>query len=271
MNNKFAPINPNLSYWQKQVKPLFADLAWNIPEQKTGSIAVIGGNSQSFSNVIRTSEFLQRTFPIKQVTAVLPDALRSKIPVVENIAFVGSTASGSIAKSYDLEQHLENSDAAILAGDLSKNAETAIALAQLLPLSTHPLFLTRDSIDLLASASTQLLNHPQLFLIGSMLQLQKIFRSVYYPRMILLSQPLLPVLETLHKFTLTYTSTTIVTLHQDNVIVAHSGNISTTHLLGTDYSPISIWSGQLTAKIAALNLFNPHKSFEATTAALLYK
>lgn len=268
--SNFAPINSNLSYWQKQTKPLFADLAWNIPEQKTGSVAVVGGNSQSFSNIVRTAEFLSRTFPIKQVTTVLTDTLRNKLPVVENINFVKSTTSGSLAKSPELENYIYNSDATLIAGDLSKNAETAIAFAQVLPQSTHPLILTRDSIDALSPAATQLLNHPQLFLVGSMLQLQKVFRSVYYPRMILLSQPLLPVLETLHKFTLSYPAT-LVTLHQDNIIVAHAGQISTTHLSDTDYTPLSIWSGQLAAQITALNLFNPHKPFEATTAALLYK
>ena len=101
-----------------------------------------------------------------------------------------------------------------------------------------------------------------------MAQLQKLFRAVYYPRMILLSQPLVPTIETLHKFTLTY-PVTLLTFHQDNIIVAQSGEVSTTHLVDTGYSPISLWSGQLAARITALGLYNPKQSFAATTAAIL--
>ena len=52
----FATINRSFDYWQKQTKPLFTDLIWNIPEQKTGRVNVIGGNLQNFSTVIRTAE-----------------------------------------------------------------------------------------------------------------------------------------------------------------------------------------------------------------------
>ncbi len=86
----------------------------------------------------------------------------------------------------------------------------------------------------------------------------------------MLSQPLLPVIETLHKFTLSY-PVTILTFHQENIIVASNGNITTTHIHDTDYTPISLWSGQLAIKVAALNLYNPNEPFKATTAAILYK
>ena len=110
----FAKLNSDLSYWQKQAKPLFADLAWNIPEQKTGRVAVIGGNSQNFANVIRTAEFMSQSFPLKQVTAILPETLRSKVPTSENISFTTATNAGSFAKSYALQQVVENADYALL-------------------------------------------------------------------------------------------------------------------------------------------------------------
>lgn len=274
----FAKLDNNLSYWQKQVKPLFPDLAWNIPEQKTGQITVIGGDSQSFHSVIRLAEFLDHNFPLREVSIFLPDTLRGQLPPLPNITFAPSTESGSFAKSFDLRSSVKTGDFTLLAGDLSKNSATAIALSDAItsliannqddaPLK--PLLLTRDSVDLLAESAAELLKHPRLFLVASMAQLQKVFRAVYYPRMIMLSQPLLPVVETLHKFTLSYPAT-IVTFHQNQIIVANSGDVTTTPIENTRYTPLSLWSGQLAGKIAALNLYNPNQPLKATTAAILF-
>lgn len=267
----FAKINSDLSYWKKQAKPLYSDLTWNIPEQKTGHVAIIGGNASGFSSVIRLSEFMSQNFPFSAITTILPDALRGKLPVLPGLEFAISTSSGSFAKSALLQSAFDASDAVLLAGDLSRNSETAIALSDMInPKNSYPLIIARDSVDLLAPEGANWLIRPNTFIVASMLQLQKLFRNIYYPRMILLSQPLLPVLETLHKFTLTY-PVTLLTFHQDNIIVACAGEISTTHLTDTKYSPIGLWSGQLAARILALNLYNPNKPFEATTAAVLYQ
>lgn len=266
----FAPISNDLSFWKKQAKPLFPDLAWNIPEQKIGTISVVGGNAQSFSGVVRTTEYLTHTFPIKYVNLILPDVLRDKLPSLENLNFTASTASGSFAKSRVLNEYFDSSDFTFLAGDLSHNAETAIAITDAIKDSAKPLLISRDSIDLLAPTASQIIMHHNLILFCSMPQLQKIFRSLFYPRMITLSSPLVPIIETLHKFTLSY-PVTILTFHQGNIIVAHAGQVSTTHIVDTNFTPISLWSGQLAAKIVALNLFNPGHPFEATTAAILFK
>ncbi len=280
----FAPLSSDLSYWQKQSQPLFPNLAWNIPEQKTGHVAIVGGNSQGFATVIRIAEFLSQNFPFSSVNALLPDALRGKLPPLSNITLLPSTSSGSFAKSYQLQTAIQSANASLVIGDLSRNAATAIALADAItpttttsnatnnsasPPSYSPLVLARDSVDLLAGEAARWLTRPNTFVVASMAQLQKLFRAIYYPRMILLSQPLLPVLETLHKFTLSY-PTTILTFHQENLIVAHAGQITTTHLVDTDYSPISLWSGQLAARVMAFNLYTPNHPLKATTAALLY-
>lgn len=267
----FATINSNLSYWQKQESPLYPDLSWNIPEQRKGNVIVIGGNSQNFSTPIRITEFLENEFPFNTVKLLLPDALRGKIPILNSIELLPSTASGSFAASERLRIFAEKSDATLVIGDLSKNSSTAVAIAK--AIRPHedpkPLILARDSVDLLASDAEDWLTRQNTIIIASMAQLQKIFRAIYYPRMIMLSQPLIPVLETLHKFTLSY-PITIVTFHQENIIVANSGNITTTHIADTNYSPISLWSGQLASKILGMNLFNPNKQLAASTATLLY-
>ena len=273
----FAALPTDLSYWQKQTKPLFADLLWNIPERHTGKAMVVGGNSNSFATPARTAEFLARTFPFAAVTTILPDALRNKLPPAANVEFAPSTESGSFAKSPVLEEFFTAADAVLVAGDLSKNSATAIALASAIratipdqsDVQPSPLVLTRDAVDSLAPEMPTLLTRSNFYLLTSLPQLQKVFRAVYYPKMVLLSAPLLPLVETLHKFTLSY-PVTVITLHQEQIIVATGGKVITTPLDHTDYSPLSLWNGQFASRILALNYYNPKQPLGATAAAVLH-
>jgi len=276
MSSNFANLPKDLKYWQKQDHvALFQNLDWNFPEQKTDTIAVIGGNSQNFRVPVRLSEYLTK-FPFKNITSILPDALRPKFPDhLPNLIFTPSTESGSFAESPLFEDSAASADFAIFAGDLTKNSITAITVSKALTKilspdsNSHGAIITRDAVDLLTPEIGSFLNSEQLFIIASMSQLQKIFRSVYYPKMIMLSQPLLPTIETLHKFTLSY-ATTILTFHEGQIIVASHGQISTTPIMNTTYNPISIWNGELVAKVACFNLWNPGRPFESATSAILY-
>lgn len=267
----FAPFQSDLSYWQKQTKPLFADLLWNLPEQKSGSIVIVGGNSQGFSTPVRVAEFIKQNLPFQHVSLLLPDSLRGKVPTLSNVELLPATESGSFAKSGELNNLVAQADASLFIGDFSKNAATTIALNAAIKSSEtpKPLLVTRDSVGLLSTEAKTWLERPQTFLVASMAQLQKVFQAIYYPRMVLLSQPLMPIIETLHKFTLTY-PLTLVTFHQENIIVAQNGKVVTTPIENTEYSPISLWSGQLASKILALNFYNPGHALEATSAAVLY-
>lgn len=275
----FAPINSDLSYWQKQNRPLFADLAWNIPERKTGRLAVVGGNSQNFATVIRTSEYLAEHFPFETVATFLPDTLRGKLPTLPNLTFCAATTTGSFAKSPELNQALSDYASTLLIGDLSKNSATSVALSEAITRAVRDdtanetprsLIIARDAVDSLLTEMPTILNRPRTLIIASMVQLQKIFRTVYYPKMILLTQPLVPAVESLHKFTLTYPAT-ILTFHQDQIIVAHQGQVSTTHITDTKYTPLALWTGQLAADLTALNFYNPEHPYAASTAAILLK
>jgi len=80
--------------------------------------------------------------------------------------------------------------------------------------------------------------------------------------------PMNQLIETLHKFTITY-PVMIVTYHDDQVVVAKGGEVVTTELKNTEYNPINIWSGDLVTKIAALMLWNANKSFAVAVSAIL--
>lgn len=258
----------NLDYWLKSDRALFTDLLWHIPEQKTGTLQVIGGNVNNFVNAVKQTEFLS-SLPIREVRLLLPDSLRSKIPPVVGVNFAPSTDSGSFATSAELKAAVDSADLTLLTGDFSKNSITAIALASAIQSSVKPVILARDTIDLVVNSAEDFMEKENLTIILTMVQLQKLLRNLLYPKMILLSSPLLPVVEILHKFTLSYPAT-IFTFHQGHIIIAESGKVVTIDINNTNYSPIGLFVDNLASKIAALQLFNPSQKFEATQSALFW-
>ncbi|MBR0488289.1 hypothetical protein IJJ39_01270 [Candidatus Saccharibacteria bacterium] len=258
-----------MDYLHKYTENPFRDLLWNIPEQKQGTISVIGGNQGSFRTPVKTAEFLSANYPIKTVNLVLPDALRGKLPSLDNFLYLSSTESGSFGDADELARIIGSSDYNLLAGDFSKNSVTRDALVAACQSSKKPTLITRDAVDLIAeSASDSLLMNENLVFFASIPQLQKLFRAVYYPKMLLQSQSFIQIADTIHKFTLSY-PIQIVTQHNLQIIVAKNGNIYSTPLENTSYTPLSFFIGDLSGKIAALNLFNPNNFEKATIAAIM--
>ena len=257
-----------MDYWQKLSKNPFDDLAWNLPEVKQGSVSIFGGNDKSFNTEIRISEKFLSNTKIKDVKLILPDALKNKLPPVENFLFVKSTDSGSLADSPGLTASVNLSDFNLFLGDFSKNSITEQAVGSACVSAEKPMLLTRDTIDLIANGNPEnLLEKEPVVIFASMAQLQKLFHAALYPKMILLSMSLMQAAETLHKFTLSY-PVTVVTFHSGSIIVAKDGIIYSVPIEQTSYSPITLWTGELATKIIELNLFNPNNFQKATVAAL---
>lgn len=247
------------------------DILWNIPERKQGTVNIIGGNEKNFRASVRVAEYLSVKYPVESALMVLPDALKYTLPPLNNIIFLKSTESGTFANNDELKETMDVADYNLLVGDFSKNSATARAVANACQNAKKPLLLTRDTIDLITEGKLeQILMNENLVLLGSLIQLQKVFRTVYYPKVLLLSQSLIQVADALHKFTLSY-PTSIVTLHSGQVIVARNGKIIAVPLEKTGYSPLSLWEGELAAKIVALNLYNPNNFLKATTMALFLR
>lgn len=245
------------------------NLLWNIPEQPMGTANVIGGNLQSFSTPVKIAEFLNTKCKIQTVNLILPDTLRNKLPDLPNIVFLASTDSGSLASEEEIVSTMNDADYNLIIGDLSKNSITGKAIAEACKKTGKPVLITRDAVDFLAeNVSESVLMNDNLVLMASMVQLQKLLRAVYYPRMITLTAPFTNVVETLHKFTLSY-PVSLITLHNGQILVAKNGNVAASGLNNTSFSPISFWSGELAAKIVALNLFNPNNFVEATMSAII--
>ena len=258
-----------MDFLQKLDKNPYKDLYWNIPsEQKNGVVSVIGGNGQNFRTPMKTAEFMNQEFPLKEVKVALPDVLKSKLPPLDNLVFLKTTDTGSFSEADEIKNVIESVDFSLIVGDMSKNAITAKIFEKALLDSKRPVILTRDAVDLAAEGKMErLLMRENLTIFGSIPQWQKIFKNVLYPKILIASQSILQVAEAFHKFTLSY-PVQVVVFHDGQILISKNGKVTLIPLVQTKYSPLTIWNGDLACNIVALNLYNPDKFLEATAAAV---
>ena len=259
----------NFDYWHKQQssKPLFPDIEWQKPEQRAlaGKLLIVGGNKLGFAAVAQAYNDAIAA-GVGECRVILPDALK---PVVDKLAFdclfVPSNPSGGMSKDalVQLQAAAAWADAILLIGDTGRNSETAITLEAFLASTDKQTVITRDAVDLLRGNTPQLLQRQRTTFIATLAQLQKILQSVYYPKTVLFSMSLMALVETLHKFTITY-PVTLVIFHHNHLVVAQQGQVSTTPW----EEPMLIWRGSVAAKVSVYMLQHPAKTFEAATAAL---
>jgi ADP-dependent NAD(P)H-hydrate dehydratase / NAD(P)H-hydrate epimerase len=257
-------------YWQRQgpLKPLFPDIEWNKPEQKSraGKLVIIGGNSGGFASLAESYQLALAT-GAGEAKILLPDTLQKLIPPsITDTMFMPSNPSGGFSKNAhsNFLAASQWADATLLIGDMGRNSETAMLCEMLLRETTRPLIITRDAVDLLKNAATQMLERENTVLVVSFAQLQKIFQAVYYPKVLTLSMQLSLLIEALHKFTITY-ACTVVTYHSDNLIIAHEGKIVTTPWTNT----MALWRGSVATKAACYLLWTPNRVLESITASFI--
>lgn len=259
----------DLSYWKKQTSeaPLFPDIEWSKPEQRAmaGKLGIVGGNKLGFAGVAEAYS-VATTAGVGHVRVLLPDVLRKTIPsAITDALFAPTNPSGSLTKDAHTEMAALGAwaDGILLIGDAGRSSETAILYEQFILDYPGSLVVTRDAVDLVKNSSQALVDRPKTLLIVSFAQLQKLFQSVYYPKVLTFSMQLINLVEALHKFTITY-PVTIAVLHKDTFIVAHDGEVVTTPW----DNPMAIWRGNTAAKAATYWLWSPGKPLEATVTAI---
>ena len=203
----------NNSFWQKQERsaPLFPDVAWSKPERRdlAGKLAIIGGNSQIFAAVAAAR---QTAFQVGagEVKVILPESLKKALPAsfttqLSDVIFSSAGPSGGFAAAA-LNDWLAAADWAnvvLFVGDSGANSETASLLETFLDHNQHtPVVITRDAVDLIKHSAESILRREPTHLVVSFSQLQKLFRSVYYPKVLTFNQGVKQIAETLHKFTI---------------------------------------------------------------------
>lgn len=257
-------------YWHRQdpKKPLFPDIEWQKPEQKSlaGQLLIVGGNAHGFAAVAQAHDDARKT-GIGECRVVLPDALKKTIDgSALDCIFVPTNPSGGITKDGlpQLKAAAAWASGILLIGDAGRNSETAIVYEQLLAgFPDKPTVITRDAIDLLKGAWPQLLERPQTVMVATFAQVQKIFQAVYYPKTVLFSMQLTTLVDSLHKFTVTYPAT-IVAFHQNQLLVASGGEVSTTPW----DDPMRIWRGSV-ATVASVYAVQHKNIFQVVTASVI--
>ena len=257
-------------YWHQQTadKPLYPDIEWSKPENRAnrGRLGIIGGNKLGFISVAESYMTALQT-GAGEVRVLLPDILRKSIPpTMTEVVFGSTNPSGGLATDALVEMKAVGdwSTGVLLIGDAGRNSETAILYENFVREYQGPLTVTRDAIDLLKNASAMVIERPGTLLVVSFAQLQKIFQSVYYPIVLTFSMQLTNLVESLHKFTIT-NPVTIAVLHQDTMVVASGGEVTTTPFS----EPMQIWRGRTATIAAAYWLWSPTKPLESVTTSLI--
>jgi NAD(P)H-hydrate repair Nnr-like enzyme with NAD(P)H-hydrate dehydratase domain len=260
----------DFDYWQKQApdKPLFPDIVWDKPEQKAlaGKLLLVGGSSSGFAAVAQAYQDSIKA-GIGECRAVLPDSLKKSIGAgTLDCVFVPTNQSGGMSKEGlpAIKAAAAWTDTILYIGDAGRNSETSIVYEQLLQAFPDKLnVITRDAADLVKADWPELLQQPKTIFIMTLAQLQKLFQAVYYPKTILFSMQLTNLVEALHKFTVTYPAT-IVVFHQDQMVVAQDGQVTSTPWL----EPMMIWRGTVAARAAVYAAHQPNKILKAITTSL---
>lgn len=258
------------SYWKKQTvdQPLFPDIEWGKPEQRAqaGKLGIIGGNKLGFAGVAEAYGIAKET-GVGEAKVLLPDALRKTVPrVITDALFADTNPSGSLSKDAlpDMKTLGGWAQSILLVGDAGRSSETAIAYEQFIADYHGQLVVTRDAIDLVKNSAQLLVERPDTVLVASFAQLQKLFQSVYYPKVLTFSMQLTNLVEALHKFTITY-PVTLVTLHKDTLLISCGGEVITMPWA----NPMAIWRGSVAARAACYWLWNPNKPSAAIATSVV--
>ena len=266
-------MSENLDYWHRQgTNKLFNDIDMMAPEQRrfAGKLLIIGGNKGMFFAVASALEAAKK-FGVGEVRALMPDALKNQVPSTPELYFAEAEASGAFGRLalQEMLRQAEWADAVLLIGDSGKNAETSLVFAEFMDKCQKPVYITRDAVETVTpSAADWAMRDYETGLLLTMPQLQKMLRTMYYPKVITLSMPTNQLVETLHKFTLSY-PVTVATFHNDLIVVAEKGAVVTQSISDTNLTPISIWSGALLVQAVVARLWNPEKDFHKVFSATL--
>lgn len=251
-------------FWlkQKDNEPLFKDIEWDKPEQKSiaGRLLIVGGTINGFSAVVKAHTIANET-GAGEIKVAIPDILKKTLPQDFNDGiFLPTNVSGSLSKESEIElfSAADWSNGILLIGDSGQNSETAILYDKLLDSTSNWVTITRDVIDLLMNSADKLVSRKNTNLVLNFSQVQKLFSKVYYPKILTFSMQFTSFIESVHKFTITY-PVTLTVLFSDKIIVANDGQV-----VSQEYKDMmSLVNGTLATKNATYLLWSPKKPLEA--------
>lgn len=255
------------TYWKRQTdKPLFPELEWNKPERRdhAGKLLIIGGDLHNLGAPASAFEFTKQA-GIGRIKLALPYKTRRLVgKTLPEALFLPSTASGEFSHAGEVEllDHAVWADSILMPGDNGRNSETTILFESILREYKELVVLTRDAVDILSHSPKVMFNRERTTLVVTFAQLQKLVKNYGELTALTFSMDLIKFVEFLHTFT-KKTASNIVTLHQNQIIVAVNGQISTKKVV--EESEPAHWRLKLASSAVCYQTWNPNKPFEALT------
>jgi ADP-dependent NAD(P)H-hydrate dehydratase / NAD(P)H-hydrate epimerase len=256
------------TFWQKQTpdKPLFPDLLWSRPEQRSaaGKLLIIGGNLHGFGAPAEAFVEAEKA-GAGTVRVILPDATRKTVGrIMEHVEYAPSTPSGSFSQKalVELLELAAWADGVLIAGDLGRNSETAILLEKFAQKYSGQLTLTKDAADYAITSPETIRSRSNTLLVLSFAGLQKLAGQLGFDRAFTFDMDILRFVDALHGFTKTF-GLHIVVKHLDQIYCAVNGRIISTKL----EEDLEIWRVKTAAHASVWWLQNPSKPLEALATA----
>lgn len=255
------------SYWLKQApdKPLFPEILWSRPENKSGAgkLAIIGGNSHGFGAPgIAYNE--SSSAGVGVVRVLLPDAVKKTVRhILPDADYAPSTPSGSFARKAlsDCLTLANWSDATLLAGDFGRNSETAVLLESFVQKYHGLLGVTQDAFDYFKTTPRLLVERPNTLLAISFAQLQKLYINLPSITAITYSMTDLQLAEALHSLTTEHPAA-IMVRHNEQLFMAFGGRVVSQKF------DTSIWRVKTAARASVFWLQNPVKTLESIASSV---
>jgi hypothetical protein len=259
----------NQDYWRQQEpgKLLFPDVEWSKPERRSarGKLLIVGGSAHGFAGVGKAYTVASET-GAGSIRLALPDVLEKKLPKDIDGIFLPTSSGGGIGKDGldDLMAAVDWADGVLLVGDSGQNSETTIMFEKIIKIAPKQKWftVTRDAVDLIRGMGEDLANQKNVNLVMSFAQIQKLFSSVYYPKILTHSMQLATVIDAMHKFTITY-PITLAMIHNDHLIVASDGEV----ISQNNANMMDLINGTVAAKSATYLLWDPTKPLEAIASS----
>lgn len=256
------------TYWFRQAgKLLFPELEWSRPETRalSGKLLIVGGNGYEFKAPANAyGDALEAG--VGTATVLLPNSMQKVVSdIFPEAEFAPSTPSGSLAREglalmLDLAQR---ADGVLLPGDIGRNSETTVLLESFLQKYMGQVTITREAADVLVQQPMQILQRNNTLLVLAMGQLRQLAGAAHYPQVFTTEMGLVRLVENLHGLTAKFPFH-IITRHQNQYIMAVSGQVSTTPVKTDE----PVWRLTTASRAAVWWLQNPSKPFESLTTAI---
>lgn len=264
----------DVTYWQKQgSEPLYSELEWNKPERRdqAGRVIIVGGSTHALNAPAKAYEHIKKQ-GIGEAKIALPEKTKKILgPTLLDAIFLPSTPSGELSQdgNEELLHSTQWADTVLCAGDVGRNSQTTILLESLLRSYAGNIVITKDAIDSMSNHPNALFERSNTVLVVSFSQLQRLIKNSGESKPLQFSMSLFQLVEYLHTFTERYPAS-ITTLHENQIICAAGGQVSTTKIASNHPDP-QPWRLHYASLASCYLTWNPEKQFQALThsAAIL--